>query len=152
MIRVVDVAHVNLNVTDLERSEKFYTEILGFRVSGKAEGAIVWLNMGQFRSGDNLAFHDVALFQVPHGQAENYRKRAGLNHAAFRLRTAEEVDQAAEYLKAKGVKVLKGPLTHSEDSDRYLYFEDPDGNVLELVASTLPGFPEKYLREERRAE
>ena len=151
MIRVVDVAHVNLNVTDLERSEKFYTEILAFRISGKSEGAIVWLNMGQFRSGDNLAFHDVALFQVPHGQAENYRKRAGLNHAAFRLRTAEEVDQAAEYLTAKGVKVLKGPLTHSEDSDRYLYFEDPDGNVLELVASTLPGFPEKYLRQERRA-
>ena len=150
MIRVVDVAHVNLNVTDLDRAEKFYTEILGFRVSGKAEGAIVWLNMGQFREGDNLAFHDVALFQVPHGQAENYRKRAGLNHAAFRLRTAEEVDQAAEYLTAKGVKVLKGPLTHSEDADRYHYFEDPDGNVLELVASTLPEFPEKYLREERR--
>ena len=151
MIRVVDVAHVNLNVTDLERSVKFYTEILGFHICGKAEGAIVWLNMGQFREGDNLAFHDVALFQVPHGQAENYRKRAGLNHAAFRLRTAEEVDQAAEYLTAKGVKVLKGPLTHSEDADRYLYFEDPDGNVLELVASTLPGFPKKYLREERRA-
>ena len=151
MIRVVDVAHVNLNVTDLDRAEKFYTEILGFRVSGKAEGAIVWLNMGQFRAGDNLAFHDVALYLVPHGQAENYRKRAGLNHAAFRLRTAAEVDQAAEYLKSNGVQVLKGPLNHSEDADRYIYFEDPDGNVLELVASTLPEFPQKYLREERRA-
>ena len=152
MIRVVDVAHVNLNVTDLERAEKFDGEIGGFHVSGKAEGAIVWMNMGQFREGDNLAFHDVALYQVPHGPAENHRKRAGLNHAAFRLRTAEEVDQAAEFLKSKGVKVLKGPLTHSEDQDRYVYFEDPDGNVLELVASTLPGYPEEYLRRERREE
>ena len=151
MIQLVDVAHVNLNVTDLERAEKFYTEILGFHVSMKAEGAIVWMNMGQFRDGDNLGFHDVALFQVPFGQAENYRKRAGLNHAAFRLQTAEEVDQAAEFLKSKGVKLLKGPLTHSEDQDRYVYFEDPDGNVIELVASTLPGYPQKYLRQERRA-
>lgn len=147
MIRIVDVAHVNLNVTDLERSEKFYTEILGFHVSGRAKGAIVWMNMGEFREGDNLAFHDLAIYQVPGGLPANARKSVGLNHAAFRLASAEEVDQAAEYLKSKNVKVLKGPLTHSEDADRYVYFEDPDGNVLELVASTLPGFPEKYLRK-----
>ncbi len=146
MIKLIDVAHVNLNVTNVERSEKFYTEILGFHVSGRREGAIVWMNMGEFREGDDLAFHDVALYQVPQGLPENARKSAGLNHAAFRLRSAEEVDQAAEYLKSKNVKVLKGPLTHSEDMDRYLYFEDPDGNVLELVASTLPEYPEKYLK------
>lgn len=151
MIRIVDVAHVNLNVTDLEKSEEFYRDILGFTVSMKAEGNIVWMNMGQYRGGDNIGFHDVALFKVPYGQAENYRKRPGLNHAAFRLQTAEEVDKAAEYLKSKGVKVLKGPMTHSEDKDRYVYFEDPDGNVLELVASTLPGFPQEYLRGNRRA-
>ncbi|HEY7679260.1 MAG TPA: VOC family protein [Terriglobia bacterium] len=151
MIRVVDVAHVNLNVTDLERSQKFYADILGFHVSGKREGAIVWMNMGQYKEGHNLAFHDVALYQVPLGQAPDYRKRPGLNHAAFRLRTAEEVDRAAEYLKSKNVKVLKGPLTHDEDKDRYLYFEDPDGNVLELVASTLPEYPEGFLAPERRS-
>jgi len=150
MIRPIDVAHVNLNVTDLERSQKFYTEILGFHVSGKAEGAIVWMNMGQYREGNNLAFHDVALFQVPHGQADNYRKRAGLNHAAFRLENAAAVDRAAEFLRSKNVKVLKGPETHSEDRDRYVYFEDPDGNVLELVGSTLDGYPQDYVRKEAR--
>lgn len=52
----------------------------------------------------------------------------------------------AEYLQSKGVKILKGPLTHKEDRDRYLYFEDPDGNMIELVASTVNGWPGKYLR------
>jgi catechol 2,3-dioxygenase-like lactoylglutathione lyase family enzyme len=147
MIQPVDVAHVTLNVTDLNRAVRFYTELLGFRVSGNREGVITWLNIGQFREGDNLAFHDLGLYQVPHGVGEGYRKRAGLNHFALRLRSPEDVDQAADFLKSRNAKVLKGPLTHSEDMDRYLYIEDPDGNVIELVASTLPDYPGKYLRK-----
>jgi hypothetical protein len=59
------------------------------------------------------------------------------------------VDRAAELLAANGIKVLKGPQTHKEDNDRYLYFEDPDRNMIELVASTLEGWPERYLRAHR---
>lgn len=69
-----------------------------------------------------------------------------MNHLALRLRTPEEVDQAAAFLKENGVAILKGPQTHKEDRDRYLYFEDPDGNMIELVASTVEGWPAKYLR------
>jgi len=151
MIRVVDVAHIMFNVTDLERSLKLYRDILGFKVSGEYEGDVIWLNMGQYREGHNLAFHDIGLYKVPHALPDNARKRVGLNHAAFRLATAADVDRAAELLKASGVKILKGPLTHKEDKDRYLYFEDPDGNVLELVATTLPDFPDGFLAPERRS-
>jgi catechol 2,3-dioxygenase-like lactoylglutathione lyase family enzyme len=150
MIQLSEVAHVTLNVTDPDRSVQFYKDLLGLKVSGERPGVIVWMNLGQYRDGDNLAFHNVALYKVPAGPTDDYRKRAGLNHAAFRLKTSNDVDQAAEFLRSKGAKILKGPLTHSEDMDRYLYFEDPDGNVIELVASTLPGYPEKYLRQERR--
>ena len=147
MIKPVDIAHINLNVTDVERSEIFYRDILGFHVSGKVPGAIVFMNLGQYKEGYTEMFHDLALYQVPSGLTEDYRKRVGMNHTAIRLATAQDVDNAADFLRTKGVKVLKGPLTHSEDHDRYLYFEDPDGNVLELVATTLPGYPETYLKE-----
>jgi catechol 2,3-dioxygenase len=148
VIKPIDVAHVNFNVTDMKRSEKFYTEIIGLRVSGRHGDNIVFLNLGQYRDGDNWMFHDIALYQVPMGATEDYRKRAGVNHTAFRLATPEDVDRAADFLKSKNVKVLKDPVTHSEDMDRCLYFEDPDGNVLEFVASTLPGFPQDYLRKD----
>jgi len=149
MIRPFDVAHVNLNVADLNRAIRFYTQILGFKIAFQYEDAVVWLNFGQYRDdvgGLGEGFHDVALYQVANPAPEDRRRRAGMNHMALRLRAPEEVDQAAQYLHSKGVKVLKGPLTHKEDRDRYLYFEDPDGNMIELVASTVDRWPAKYLR------
>lgn len=149
MIKPIGVAHVNLNVTDLGRALQFYTDLLGCTIAFQYEGAVAWLNFGQYRDGVGglgQGFHDIALYQVPNPAPEDRRKRAGMNHVALRLRGPEDVDRAAEFLHEKGVKVLKGPLTHKEDGDHYLYFEDPDGNMIELVASTLEGWPEQFLR------
>ena len=147
MIKLIDVAHVTLNVTDMDRALKFYTEVLGFRVVVRFDG-LVLLNFGQYRDGIEgigYGFHDLALYRVPSPAPDDYRTRVGMNHLAFRVRTPEELDQAASELQAKGVELLKGPLLHKEDRDRYLYIEDPDHNVIELVASTLPGWPETFL-------
>ncbi len=52
------------------------------------------------------------------------------------MNTAEDVDAATQRLREQGFNVLKGPAVHKEDGYRYTYVEDPDRNVLELVAPT----------------
>lgn len=150
MLKPMGVAHVNLNVGNLEKMLQFYTQVLGMQVALEYKGSVAWLNFGQYKddaSGLGRGFHDLALYKVEKENIEDKRQRPGMNHMAWRMRSPQEVDAAAEYLNTKGVKVLKGPLTHKEDNDRYVYIEDPEGNVIELVASTLPDWPEAFLKE-----
>ena len=155
MIHPAALAHVNINVTDLERSEKFYTEVLGLKVAFKYPGAVAWLNFGQYREdahGLGFGFHDVALYQVPNPLPQGYRTMAGLNHVAFELSKPEEIDQACNFLLSRSVEILKGPLVHKEDRSYYLYFKDPDGNVIELVSSTISGWPQEFQKSGFRSK
>lgn len=119
------MGHVALNVTDLERSEKFYLEVLGMKPIWKEEGEIAFLECGN---------DDLALIQIARGKVEAYRNQTFqfLNHIGFRVRTREEVDLAAERLRAMGIVIQDGPRDH-RDGSRSFYFEDPDGNSIQIL-------------------
>jgi len=133
MIKPNGIDHVLINVTDLNRAVMFYTDNFGLKASGQYEGAVVWMNFGQYEE-KGLFIHDFGLYKVEQDLPEHRRSMAGLNHIAFHYISAEELEKAALEMGKRGVKILKGPGTHKEDNTRYVYIEDPDKNVIELVA------------------
>ena len=95
MIHPERIGHVVIKVRDLERSRKFYTEVLGMQVMKDVPqiGACFLANNGRDH-------HEVALFQVGPQAAAPKGNEIGLLHFAFRLRSEEELRAAYQEFKA----------------------------------------------------
>jgi catechol 2,3-dioxygenase-like lactoylglutathione lyase family enzyme len=115
MIQTNGVDHVVLHVHDVQRSKKFYSEILGMMVYREDEGQ-VFLHAG--RQG-------VALFAKQAGAPLTTGN--DLNHLALNVASGTYETLKAE-LEKHGVNVTGRP-----GEDRCIYFRDPDGHRLQLV-------------------
>ena len=105
-----DLDHLSLPVADLERSLRFYVEVLGMRVLWR-EG-----DMALVRAG---AHADLALNQAAQATP------APALHFGFKVASQHDIDRWAAYLESCKVAglVREGPQ---------LYFRDPDGYTLEI--------------------
>ncbi len=112
-VGIVDLHHVAMNVTDLERSVTFYVQVLGFTELAR-EGIAVpgaWLDVGSGRQ-----IHLVA-GTVPDDVGQ---------HVAFAV---DDLDATVAALTASGLEV-RGPVVIGPRRQAVLF--DPDGNRLEI--------------------
>jgi catechol 2,3-dioxygenase-like lactoylglutathione lyase family enzyme len=122
----VSLDHCVIAVSDWERSNRFYRDVLG--------AELVELEKGRFayRFGDlQLNVHGPG--STPHPRAAD-PVRPGNSDLCFRWNgTAED---AAEHLAAGGVEVEEGPVERqgAAGRGRSVYFRDPDGTLLELIS------------------
>jgi predicted enzyme related to lactoylglutathione lyase len=86
--RMQKLGHIVLNVTDIERSLRFYTEVLGFRVSDIYPETMVPGGMAFLRC--NADHHCLALV----GSAKAASQRTEMHHAAFEVASLDEVLRA----------------------------------------------------------
>jgi catechol 2,3-dioxygenase-like lactoylglutathione lyase family enzyme len=112
------IYEVAIKVRDLERSERFYRDVLGLE-EGLRDETRRWL----FLRAGGLA--GMIVLQEDRGEWPT-------QHFAFTA-DAVEMDGAAEQLRAKGVSTV-GPMVHDWIPAKSLYFSDPDGHDLELCA------------------
>lgn len=115
MIKASGVDHVVLHVNDVERSKKFYTEVLGMTVYREDDGQ-VFLHAGQ---------QGVALFRKLGGAP--FIAGQDLNHLALNVAAGTYETLKAE-LEQHGV-----PVSGRPGEDRCIYFRDPDGHRLQLM-------------------
>jgi catechol 2,3-dioxygenase-like lactoylglutathione lyase family enzyme len=121
---IAKIGHVALHVRDLERSARFYTEVLGFRVSDvyasdMLPGGVVFLRC-------NTDHHGIALFP-----ASDAGPRGGLHHVAFEVATLDEVVRARAHLRAHAVPIdFEG--RRRAGCQIAVEFRDPDGHSLEI--------------------
>jgi catechol 2,3-dioxygenase len=114
-----------LNVRDVEASEKFYTEILGFEVAIRRPHAS-FLTCGRIH-------HDLALFQAPEDAPEATTNRIGLNHFAVQIEDVAELKEVYQRLQEYGVTIDR---TVDHGMTGSVYFFDPDGNRVEFFYNT----------------
>jgi catechol 2,3-dioxygenase len=124
-VRIRKLGHVVIQVRDLERSLKFYTEVFNFRVSDRnPEGGVFLTSVGDH--------HTVALFPSSGEAAATPEKDAvRLHHFAMEVGSIDELFAIRSYLRERGVPIVfegrrrLGGHTSVE-------FLDPDGYHLEL--------------------
>ena len=122
------IDHVAVGVRDIERSAKWYIEVLGFE--RLYEGA--WDGVPTFVGKGNTG---IALFPAgPDAKSTPSTHRdVRLLHLAFRA-DRENFLAAQRELKARGIKFefQDHEISHS------IYFRDPDGHQLEITTYEVP--------------
>lgn len=138
----VGINHVVLNVSDLETSHKFWTEIMGFRQVAElrpkpGRPPLKMRFYSGVHDGSRLSHHDLALMEVPAEASGSTpdswslaATRVGVNHVAIAWPDRESWLKQLEFLRSKGVPFhlrINHGMTHS------VYVSDPDGYGIEVL-------------------
>jgi catechol 2,3-dioxygenase-like lactoylglutathione lyase family enzyme len=145
-VKVKKLAHVGLWAIDVPAQARFYRQVLGFdlrlppgnsaRQAFELEDANVFLALGE-------EHHSLGLFNDTRPTTSNGRRpsvRTQLHHLSFELDTDAELAALAARLKIAGIDLALNPRDGDPDMGDTLWFNDPDGNRIEISVT-----PDDYL-------
>ncbi len=110
------LGHTAFFTPDIQATVKFYTEILGFRVSDWIGDFFVFMRC-------NPDHHTVNFLSGP---------KRGLHHIAFELNDWNHVKEACDLLPDHNLDLIWGPGRHGPGHNIYTYHMNPDGFTIEM--------------------
>jgi glyoxylase I family protein len=133
---VKGIDHLDLVVSDFERSLAFYRGLLGplgYVREGEIEGErgerVVYLNRADNSGSVSIRASQSDAHPVPYD-----RYAVGLHHIAFAAASRAEVDERARWVTDQGATIESEPQEYTYTPGYYaVFFYDPDGIKLEIV-------------------
>lgn len=131
MADIIGFDHVGITVADPDASCRFYRDVLGGKlIDGQAGGGDVAVR--------RLAVGGVLLSIRRAGGVNPVAQRPTIGAVEVCFRWGGSIESAVSLLREHGVEVVEGP-TPGRTADglpsHSVFFRDPDGNLLELMAA-----------------
>ncbi len=122
------ILHTMLRTGDLERSVRFYTEVLGMRLLRQKDypdGKFTLAFLGYGDESDNTVIELTYNWGV-----DSYDMGSGYGHIAIEV---DDVYKAAEDIRARDGKILREAGPMNAGTTIIAFVEDPDGYPIELI-------------------
>ena len=122
------ILHTMLRTGDLDRSIKFYTEVLGMKLLRQKDypdGKFTLAFIGYGDESDNTVIELTYNWGV-----DKYDMGEAYGHIAIEV---DDVYQAADDIKARGGKILREAGPMNAGTTIIAFVEDPDGYPIELI-------------------
>lgn len=114
------ISHIVFNTPDIQRTRRWYEQVLDFRISDWVQDFFCFLRTGR-------THHIVAFAQSGH---------ASLNHVSFEMRGLDEFMRGTGRLMRQGVQPVWGPGRHGAGGNTFSYFREPtSGFVMEYTTA-----------------
>jgi catechol 2,3-dioxygenase-like lactoylglutathione lyase family enzyme len=123
------ISHIKetcLYIKDLEKAITFYCEIMGFQIQSQVKDKHAF-----FRIGNTM----LLLFNPDHSRSKKSPPAhfaEGKQHVAFEV-SAKEYEKTKRKFISKGIPIIDEVIWANKQKS--FYFEDPSGNILEIVPS-----------------
>ncbi len=122
------ILHTMLRVGDLDRSIKFYTEVLGMKQLRKKdypEGRFTLAFVGYGDESENT------VIELTHNwDTGSYDLGDGYGHIALEV---DDVYKATEEIRRRGGKIIRDAGPMNAGTTIIAFVEDPDGYPIELI-------------------
>lgn len=111
------ISHIVLHSPDLQEMVRFFTDVLGFKISDWLGDFMCFLRCNQWH-------HRIAILPGP----------ACLNHVAYDMLGVDDMMRGIHRLKQQGTDIRWGPGRHTAGNNTFSYFTTPAGFAVEYTA------------------